>query len=301
MRRVHRAHPLVWTRPYPRPDRPDPRRRTGQHHLRSGHRNPARPPVVARDLRGARGALGCHHRPGACPRPECALAGCRPRAHAATQRKRPRHSHERGVRPTHRVRGTHVLRTVRRHHPSRSNAHQRGLSMSLAAWALGLSGAGQLLGRLGYAPLSRRTTPDSGRSSSSPPPRRRSPPLDSCPARPQLSSQPASSSASLAARSPFCSQPRSATAGASPDSARSTASSTPPRPWPWPLPPWPAASSPSAWAVTRPCSSCSPPPAAPPWRQSAHRRSRLPGLGRRAASAPAAKVASLLAEQQLKM
>lgn len=36
---------------------------------------------------------------------------------------------------------------------------ERGLSMSLAAWALGLSGAGQLLGRLGYAPLSRRTTP----------------------------------------------------------------------------------------------------------------------------------------------
>nr|WP_239000884.1 MFS transporter [Jiangella asiatica] len=35
----------------------------------------------------------------------------------------------------------------------------RDLSMSLAAWALGLSGAGQLLGRIGYAPLSRRTTP----------------------------------------------------------------------------------------------------------------------------------------------
>lgn len=35
----------------------------------------------------------------------------------------------------------------------------RGLSMPLAAWALGLSGAGQLLGRVGYAPLSRRTTP----------------------------------------------------------------------------------------------------------------------------------------------
>jgi MFS family permease len=35
----------------------------------------------------------------------------------------------------------------------------RGLSMALAAWALGLSGAGQLLGRIGYAPLSRRTTP----------------------------------------------------------------------------------------------------------------------------------------------
>lgn len=35
----------------------------------------------------------------------------------------------------------------------------RGLSMTLAAWALGLSGAGQLLGRVGYAPLSRRTTP----------------------------------------------------------------------------------------------------------------------------------------------
>jgi MFS family permease len=35
----------------------------------------------------------------------------------------------------------------------------RGLSMTLAAWALGLSGAGQLLGRIGYAPLSRRTTP----------------------------------------------------------------------------------------------------------------------------------------------
>lgn len=31
--------------------------------------------------------------------------------------------------------------------------------MTLAAWALGLSGAGQLLGRIGYAPLSRRTTP----------------------------------------------------------------------------------------------------------------------------------------------
>lgn len=35
----------------------------------------------------------------------------------------------------------------------------RGLSMTLAAWALGLSGAGQLLGRIGYAPLSRRTSP----------------------------------------------------------------------------------------------------------------------------------------------
>lgn len=35
----------------------------------------------------------------------------------------------------------------------------RGLSMSLSAWALGLSGAGQLLGRVGYAPLSRCTTP----------------------------------------------------------------------------------------------------------------------------------------------
>lgn len=35
----------------------------------------------------------------------------------------------------------------------------RGLSMTLAAWALGLSGAGQLLGRIGYAPLARRTTP----------------------------------------------------------------------------------------------------------------------------------------------
>lgn len=35
----------------------------------------------------------------------------------------------------------------------------RGLTMTLAAWALGLSGAGQLLGRIGYAPLSRRTSP----------------------------------------------------------------------------------------------------------------------------------------------
>jgi MFS family permease len=35
----------------------------------------------------------------------------------------------------------------------------RGLSHSLAATALGLLGAGQLLGRLGYAPLSARTTP----------------------------------------------------------------------------------------------------------------------------------------------
>lgn len=35
----------------------------------------------------------------------------------------------------------------------------RGLSASLAAWALGLSGAGQLLGRIGYAPLTRHTTP----------------------------------------------------------------------------------------------------------------------------------------------
>jgi MFS family permease len=35
----------------------------------------------------------------------------------------------------------------------------RGLSMTLAAWALGLSGAGQLLGRIGYASLARRTTP----------------------------------------------------------------------------------------------------------------------------------------------
>lgn len=36
----------------------------------------------------------------------------------------------------------------------------RGLSPSLAAITLGLLGAGQLLGRLGYGPLSTRTTPD---------------------------------------------------------------------------------------------------------------------------------------------
>lgn len=36
----------------------------------------------------------------------------------------------------------------------------RGLSPALAAIALGLLGAGQLLGRLGYGPLSTRTTPD---------------------------------------------------------------------------------------------------------------------------------------------
>ncbi|MBZ2199038.1 MFS transporter [Occultella gossypii] len=35
----------------------------------------------------------------------------------------------------------------------------RGLSASAAAWALGLSGAGQLAGRLAYAPLAGRTTP----------------------------------------------------------------------------------------------------------------------------------------------
>lgn len=35
----------------------------------------------------------------------------------------------------------------------------RGVSPSLAATALGLLGAGQLLGRVGYAPLARRTTP----------------------------------------------------------------------------------------------------------------------------------------------
>jgi MFS family permease len=35
----------------------------------------------------------------------------------------------------------------------------RGLSASLAATTLGLLGAGQLLGRIGYAPLTARTTP----------------------------------------------------------------------------------------------------------------------------------------------
>ena len=35
---------------------------------------------------------------------------------------------------------------------------ERGLSTTTAAWALGLGGAGQVLGRLGYASLSRRTT-----------------------------------------------------------------------------------------------------------------------------------------------
>jgi MFS family permease len=35
----------------------------------------------------------------------------------------------------------------------------RGMSASLAATTLGLLGAGQLLGRLGYAPLTARTTP----------------------------------------------------------------------------------------------------------------------------------------------
>lgn len=35
----------------------------------------------------------------------------------------------------------------------------RGLSPSTAAWALGLSGAGQLLGRIAYGPLAARTTP----------------------------------------------------------------------------------------------------------------------------------------------
>ncbi|WP_197522482.1 MFS transporter [Occultella aeris] len=35
----------------------------------------------------------------------------------------------------------------------------RGLSATAAAWALGLSGAGQLAGRLAYAPLARGTTP----------------------------------------------------------------------------------------------------------------------------------------------
>ncbi|HSK61135.1 MAG TPA: MFS transporter [Actinomycetospora sp.] len=34
---------------------------------------------------------------------------------------------------------------------------ERGLSTSLAAWALGLGGVGQVLGRLGYSPLTRRT------------------------------------------------------------------------------------------------------------------------------------------------
>ncbi|WP_165962836.1 MFS transporter [Occultella glacieicola] len=34
----------------------------------------------------------------------------------------------------------------------------RGLTATAAAWGLGLSGAGQLLGRLGYAPLARHTT-----------------------------------------------------------------------------------------------------------------------------------------------
>ncbi|WP_265523472.1 MFS transporter [Oerskovia flava] len=36
---------------------------------------------------------------------------------------------------------------------------ERGLSTSLAAWALGLSGAGQLIGRVAFAPLARRTRP----------------------------------------------------------------------------------------------------------------------------------------------
>ncbi|WP_413451292.1 MFS transporter [Georgenia phoenicis] len=35
----------------------------------------------------------------------------------------------------------------------------RGLTTTAAAWALGLSGAGQLLGRIGYAPLAARTGP----------------------------------------------------------------------------------------------------------------------------------------------
>lgn len=35
----------------------------------------------------------------------------------------------------------------------------RGLSTELAAWALGLGGLGQVLGRLGYAPLTRRSGP----------------------------------------------------------------------------------------------------------------------------------------------
>jgi MFS family permease len=34
---------------------------------------------------------------------------------------------------------------------------ERGLSTTLAAWALGLGGVGQVLGRLGYSPLTRRT------------------------------------------------------------------------------------------------------------------------------------------------
>nr|WP_318657695.1 MFS transporter [Cellulosimicrobium composti] len=35
----------------------------------------------------------------------------------------------------------------------------RGLTPTAAAWALGLSGAGQLLGRIAYGPLAARTTP----------------------------------------------------------------------------------------------------------------------------------------------
>lgn len=36
---------------------------------------------------------------------------------------------------------------------------ERGMSYTAASWALGLVGAGQLIGRIGYAPLTRMTTP----------------------------------------------------------------------------------------------------------------------------------------------
>jgi len=39
----------------------------------------------------------------------------------------------------------------------------RGYSTELAAWALGLIGVGQVLGRTGYAALSRRTSAGSAR------------------------------------------------------------------------------------------------------------------------------------------
>ncbi len=64
---------------------------------------------------------------------------------------------------------------------------ERGLSTSAAAWALGLGGLGQVLGRLGYGRLTART-PASGRAACSSSPRPPPPPRCSrcCPAPPSL-------------------------------------------------------------------------------------------------------------------
>ena len=155
--RVRRPHPLVGPRPRPRPDHRHPRRRPRLHRLRPPDRRPRRPHVLARHLRGPRrrprrrdhprprpgtqGALAA--RPQPCPRR-------RPRRRGAVARSRPFCCWP-PPSPSRRSRCTPSS------WPSSRSSLERGYTTTQAAWALGLGGAGQTLGRTLYAALARRT------------------------------------------------------------------------------------------------------------------------------------------------